>query len=131
MEHLLPALETEVVFDLKAAARAAVVEEASRAMERRLCVGPYEREDLNVLQKIIKADSGLKHDQVRWEVAWEVACAPFGQSVYKDIRGPHLHGEGARRSVLERAGVGSFDCSLLDWGVFFLSSSTTPQHDTG
>lgn len=68
MEHLLPALETEVVFDLKAAARAAVVEEASRAMERRLAVGPYEREDLNVLQKIIKADSRLKHDQVRLDL---------------------------------------------------------------
>lgn len=65
MEHLLPSLETEVVFELKSKARAAVVEEASRAMERRLRVGPYEREDLNVLQKIIKADSRLKHDQVR------------------------------------------------------------------
>ena len=68
VEQLLPYLETEVVIDLKAAARAAVVEEASRAFERRLAVGPYERDDLTVLQKIIKADSGLRHDQVRWEV---------------------------------------------------------------
>ncbi len=67
VEHLIPSLETEVVFELKAAARAAVVEEASGALARRLAVGPYEREDLNVFQKIIKADSGsgLKHDQVR------------------------------------------------------------------
>eukprot|EP00903_Cladosiphon_okamuranus_P017486 g16106.t1 len=88
VEHLLPALETEVVFDLKAASRAAVVEEASRAMERRLSVGPYEREDLNVLQKIIKADSGQKYDQTRVvgiyvsndprEDSWAAAIDPTG-----------------------------------------------------
>lgn len=64
MEYLIPALETECVFELKADARAAVVEEASLAMEKRLSVGPFEREDLNTFQKVIKADSNLKHDQV-------------------------------------------------------------------
>ena len=61
----MPSLETEVVLDLKSAARAAVVDEASRALARRLAVGPYEREDLNILQRIVKADSELKYDQVR------------------------------------------------------------------
>lgn len=51
--------------ELKAAARAAVVEEASGALARRLAVGPFEREDLTTFQKIIKGDSKLKHDQVR------------------------------------------------------------------
>lgn len=65
VEHLIPAFETEVVFELKAAARAAVVEEASGALARRLAVGPFEREDLTTFQKIVKGDSKLKHDQVR------------------------------------------------------------------
>ena len=68
VENLLPSLETEAVLDLKAAARAAVVDEASLALARRLAVGPYEREDLNVLQRIVKADSELKFDQVRRRV---------------------------------------------------------------
>lgn len=65
MDNILPSLETEVVLEMKAASRAAVVEEASRALARRLAVGPYEREELSVFQKIIKADSELNYDQVR------------------------------------------------------------------
>lgn len=61
---MIPALETEVALELKAASRAAVVEEASRALARRLAAGPYEREELGVFQRIIKADSDLKLDQV-------------------------------------------------------------------
>lgn len=61
---MLPSLETEVAIDLRAASRAAVVDEASLALARRLSVGPYEREDLSVFQRIIKADSELKYDQV-------------------------------------------------------------------
>ncbi|CAN0556608.1 unnamed protein product, partial [Ectocarpus sp. 12 AP-2014] len=53
---------TEVVFELKAASRAAVVEEASACLASRLMVGPYERDDLNVFQKITKADSSLRND---------------------------------------------------------------------
>lgn len=64
MDNILPALETELVLELKAASRAAVVEEASRALARRLAVGPYERQELSVFQKIIKADSELMYDQV-------------------------------------------------------------------
>lgn len=65
MDNILPALETELALELKAASRAAVVEEASRVLARRLAVGPYEREESSVFQKIIKADSERKYDQVR------------------------------------------------------------------
>lgn len=63
-EHMFPAFETELVTDMRAAARAAVVEGASKALADRLSVGPYEREELTVFQRVIKADSGLKYDQV-------------------------------------------------------------------
>ncbi|CBN78798.1 GTB1; RNA binding / hydrolase, acting on ester bonds, also similar to transcription elogantion facto [Ectocarpus siliculosus] len=88
VEHLIPALETEVVFELKAASRAAVVEEASTCLASRLMVGPYERDDLNVFQKVTKADSSLKNDQVRVvgifvssdsrEESWAAAIDPSG-----------------------------------------------------
>lgn len=74
VDNVLPALETELALELKAAARATVVEEASRALARRLAVGPYEREELSVFQKMIKADSELKYDQV------SVVGSKFGYS---------------------------------------------------
>lgn len=63
------------MFELKAASRAAVVEEASACLASRLMVGPYERDDLNVFQKIIKSDSSLKNDQVRVHHREQGACS--------------------------------------------------------
>ena len=64
VSHILPGLEMEVVSELRSAARTAIIQQASDALERRLAFGPYERQELSSFEKIIKADSVLKHDQV-------------------------------------------------------------------
>ncbi|CAM9633895.1 unnamed protein product, partial [Discosporangium mesarthrocarpum] len=90
-EHLVPTLEKEIIQELQSSARAAVVEEASIALEKRLAVGPFEREDLSVLERLTKADSKTKDDQLRVvgvfispnprEESYAVSLDPFGAVV--------------------------------------------------
>ncbi|CAM9648035.1 unnamed protein product, partial [Ascophyllum nodosum] len=88
VSHILPGLEMEVVSELRSAARTAIIQQASDALERRLAFGPYERQELSSFEKIIKADSVLKHDQMRVvgifvsaesrDDSWAVAIDPSG-----------------------------------------------------